>query len=132
MKKLAIILFLSSLVISCSDDNQITETPLEGRWLVIDFFNGGDFPSDTPPSSNNTTNNLYYIFSQIHYKIELNNEILNQGTFTYTKQDGSVFITFNNDEDINYHTTYRVDFVDKDTIKLEDSTYSVLTLSRIK
>src|SRR5690606_25159879 len=127
MKKLAIILFLSSLVISCSDDNQITETPLEGRWLVIDFFDGGDLPSNTPTS----TNNLYYIFSQIHYKIELDNEILNQGTFTYTKQDGSVFITFNNDEDINYNTTYRMDFVDKDTIKLEDSTYSVFTLIRV-
>ena len=127
MKKLIALFVLTTIIFSCSDDNQITETPLEGRWLVIDFFDGGDFPRDTPHSSNN----LYYIFSQIHYKIELNNEILNQGTFTYTKQDGSVFITFNNDEDINYNTTYRVDFVDKDTIKLEDSTYSVLTLSRV-
>lgn len=109
MKRLILLFILISTLSSCSDDDNITPTPLEGKWHLV-ATNGGDPSPDNPSNPGDISQeNIFYTFTANRFVVNKNTEIQDNGTFTYEEKEGKLFVYFNSNafnETSQFYITY--------------------------
>lgn len=109
MKKLISLFILVTTLSSCSNDDNTSQTPLEGKWHLV-AVNGGDPSPDDPTNPGDIgQENIFYTFTKNQFVVNKSAEIQDSGTFTYEEKEGKPFVYFTSNifnETSQFYITY--------------------------